>query len=99
MTDSNDILIITSEIGFESDTLLLLALNGLSGVTAHTETALVNANMLTVWFNNSLNVCEVSIVSDTDHDNSLDTIINIAYLEGLNVNDLETLSIENFEII
>jgi len=99
LTDSNDILIITSEIGFESDTLLLLALNGLSGVTAHTETALVNANMLTVWFNNSLNVCEVSIVSDTDHDNSLDTIINIAYLEGLNVNDLETLSIENFEII
>ena len=99
MTDSSDILIITSETGFESDTLLLLALNGLSGVTAHTQSALIDADMLSVWFNNNSNMCEVSIVSDTNRDNVLDTITSVAYLEDISVNDLASLSIENFQII
>ena len=99
LTDSSDILIITSETGFESDTLLLLALNGLSGVTAHTQSALIDADMLSVWFNNNSNMCEVSIVSDTNRDNVLDTITSVAYLEDISVNDLASLSIENFQII
>jgi len=99
LTDSNDILIITSETGFESDTVFLLALNGLSGVKAHTETALINAEMLSIWFNNNSNMCEVSILTDTNSDNALDTIVSIAHLEGISVDDLESLSIENFQII
>jgi len=99
LTDSNDILIITSETGFESDTVFLLALNGLSGVKAHTETALINAEMLSIWFNNNSNMCEVSILTDTNSDNALDTIVSIAHLEGISVDDLESLSVENFQII
>lgn len=92
----NQIAIFTAEGGYTSVDQLRLSLNSVSGVASTTEQT-DNKGFIGLWYNRTNDWVEVSLIEKQNSASNIsETVFNLAILQNLDTNALETISDQNF---